>query len=138
MIEKTMYIADDGKAFEDEEDCREYEAQINYSDILQSVTMFTEKGKIIHFENDLSSFNDAVDYATFIFIPSYLENNRLSAFSNEIMRGYYGKIFPTTAGFYRWDWHNDNDGWISFETDVSQMTEQWGALLNITVTSERR
>lgn len=138
MIKKTMYIADDGRAFENEDECFKYEVQINYSDILQSVIMFTEEGKVILFENDLYSFNDALDNATFILIPSCLENSRISAFSNEIMNDYYGKFFPTAKGLYRWDWHNDNDGWISFKTDVSQMTEQWNALLNITVTSERR
>jgi len=137
MIEKTMYIANDGKAFENEEDCREYEARIEFSDILQSVTLFSEDGKVIEFGNTLFTFDEALDDAIFILIPSYLRDERIKYFSDTVSE-LDGKIFPTATGLYRWDWHNDNDGWISFETDVSQMTKQWDALLNITVASERR
>lgn len=135
MIEKTMYIADDGRAFENEDECFKYEMQINYSDILQSVIMFTEEGKVILFENDLYSFNDALDNATFILIPSCLENSRISAFSNEIMNDYYGKFFPTATGLYRWDYNRDE--WVSFKAETHRLIEMWEPMLNIKITSER-
>ena len=42
MIEKTVYVADDGKEFDDEYECMKYEAQTEFSDILQSVPLQTQ------------------------------------------------------------------------------------------------
>lgn len=136
MIEKTVYVADDGSTFESEEECLDYEAQTTYSDILQSITLFSENGAVIHFENDMLSFNEALDDAHFIFIPSYLTDNHVATFSDEVMSDLYGKYFPTSTGLYRWNW--DNDEWISFTTETHQFVKKWNNMLDISINAERR
>lgn len=135
MIEKTTYIANDGKAFEDEEDCREYEARMEFSDILQSVTLFSEDGKIIKFGNTLFTFSEALEDATFILIPSYLRDERIKYFSDTVSE-FDGKQFPTATGLYRWDYNRDE--WVSFKAETHRFIEMWESILNVTVTSERR
>jgi len=135
MIEKTMYIANDGKAFEDEEDCREYEARIEFSDILQSITLFSEDGKVIEFGNTLFTFDEALDDAIFILIPSYLRDERIKYFSDTVSE-LDGKLFPTATGLYRWDYNMDE--WVSFKAETHRLIEMWEPMLNIKITSERR
>lgn len=135
MIEKTMYIANDGKAFDDEEDCREYEARMEFSDILQSVTLFSEDSKVIEFGNTLFTFNEALDDAVFILIPSYLKDERIKHFSDTVYE-LDGKLFPTTTGLYRWDYIRDE--WVSFKAETLRFIENWESMLNIKITSERR
>lgn len=135
MIEKTMYIANDGKAFEDEEDCREYEARMEFSDILQSVTLFSEDGKVIEFGNTLFTFDEALDDAIFILIPSYLKDERIKYFSDTVSE-LDGKLFPTATGLYRWDYNRDE--WVSFKAETHRLIEMWEPMLNIKITSERR
>lgn len=135
MIEKTMYIANDGKAFENEEDCREYEARIEFSDILQSVTLFSEDDKVIEFGNTLFTFDEALDDAIFILIPSYLRDERIKYFSDTVSE-LDGKLFPTATGLYRWDYNMAE--WVSFKAETHRLIEVWEPMLNIKITSERR
>ena len=135
MIEKTMYIANDGKAFDDEEDCREYEARMEFSDILQSVTLFSEDGKVIEFGNTLFTFDEALDDAIFILIPSYLRDERIKYFSDTVSE-LDGKLFPINTGLYRWDYNRDE--WVSFKAETLRFIENWESMLNIKITSERR
>lgn len=135
MIEKTMYIANDGKAFENEEDCREYEARMEFSDILQSITLFSEDGKVIEFGNTLFTFDEALDDAIFILIPSYLRDERIKYFSDTVSE-LDGKLFPTATGLYRWDYNMDE--WVSFKAETHRLIEMWEPMLNIKITSERR
>ncbi len=135
MIEKTMYIANDGTTFEDEEDCREYEARMEFSDILQSVILFSEDGEVINFENNLDAFYEALDEAIFIRIPSSLKDERIKNFSDTVYE-LDGKPFPTTTGLYRWDYNMDE--WVSFKAETHRLIEMWEPMLNIKITSERR
>ena len=45
MTEKTIYVAFDGKEFEDEYDCREYELSENAKNIGDDLLMYDENGK---------------------------------------------------------------------------------------------
>lgn len=135
MIEKTMYIANDGKAFEYEEDCREYEARMEFSDILQSVTLFSEDGEIINFEHSFFDFDKALENAVFVLIPSYLKDERIKYFSDTVSE-LEGVQFPTATGLYRWDYNMDE--WVSFKAETHRLIEMWEPMLNIKITSERR
>lgn len=135
MIEKTMYIADDGKTFENVEDCREYEARMEFSDILQSITLFSEDGKAIHFENSIFELDKALDDAIFILIPSYLRDERIKYLSDTVSE-LEGTQFPTTTGLYRWDYNRYE--WVSFKAETQRFIENWESILNVTITSERR
>jgi len=136
MIEKTVYVANDGKEFDDEDECVEYEAQTEFSDILQSITFYSEQGEVISFDNDINSFQIALDDANFILIPSYLRDKRIEYFNNKVMGELYGKEFPTATGLYRWNW--DNEEWISFTTETQQFAEKWNKMLDISINAERR
>lgn len=138
MIEKTVYVANDGTEFENEEECLEYEAVTNFSDILHTVLFHSETGEIIPSNHDLNQFNRAYDDALFIVIPSSsnLKDERIKKFSDNVMNDLYGKIFPTTTGIYRWNaW---DDEWTSFEDDSNELIEKWSNLLDIFIHTERR
>lgn len=138
MIEKTMYVANDGTEFEDKEECLEYEGATKFSDVLSTVIFFSENGEIIPSSHDLHQFNSAYDDALFIMIPSSsnLKDERIEKFSRDIMNDLYGKVFPTTTGIYRWDaWDGE---WISFEDDSKDFIEKWSELLNIFIHTKQR
>ena len=138
MIEKTVYIANDGKEFESEEDCLEYEASTEFSDILNAVVFFSENGEIIPSSNDLYQFNRAFDSALFVVIPSSpkLKDERVKKFSDDVMSELCGKIFPTATGVYRWEACDED--WISFEDDSQDFVQKWNKLLNIFIHTQRR
>lgn len=78
---KTLYIADDGKQFEDEYECRNYEFCISHphlktielydihgkklTDPLDDETYFNFTKIIIHSEEELTDLYEAADYAGF-------------------------------------------------------------------------
>ncbi len=78
---KTLYIADDGKQFEDEYECRKYEFCISHphlktielydihgkklTDPLDDETYFNFTKIIIHSEEELTDLYEAADYAGF-------------------------------------------------------------------------
>lgn len=138
MIEKTVYVANDGTEFENERECLEYEASTDFSDILRAVDFYSEKGEIIPSGHDLTQFNRAYDDALFIVIPSSskLKDERIEKFSDDVMNEVYGKVFPTATGIYRWDGWNEE--WVSFEADSEELNERWSELLNIFIRTERR
>lgn len=138
MIEKTVYVANDGTEFENERECLEYEALTDFSDILRTVDFYSENGEIIPSGHDLNQFNRAYDDALFIVIPSSskLKDERIKKFSDDVMDEVYGKTFPTATGIYRWDGWNEE--WVSFEDDSQELNEKWGELLNIFIRTERR
>ena len=64
MTEKTIYVAFDGKEFEDEYDCREYELSENAKNIDDDLLMYDENGKqmfITQFDYDYNR----IDYVIF-------------------------------------------------------------------------
>ena len=136
MIEKIVYVANDGKEFDDKDECVEYETQTEISDILQSVTFYSEQGEVISFDNDINSFQVALDDAIFILIPSYLCDKRIKYFNDKVMYALYGKEFPTATGLYRWNC--DNEEWVSFVTESHQFAAQWNKMLDISINAERR
>ena len=135
MIEKTVYVADDGKEFDDEYECIKHETQTEFSDILQTVTFYSEQGEVISFDNDIDSFSNALGDANFILIPSYLRDEHIKHFNDKVM-SVYGAEFPTATGVYRWNW--DNEEWISFTSETRRFTEKWNKLLDMSINAERR
>ena len=136
MIKKTMYVADDGNAFDNEEECLEYEASTKFSDLLQSITFFSEGGKVIDFGNNISNFDKALNDAVFVLIPSYLKDERIKYFSDVLISALCSKLFATTTGIYRWDDYNEE--WISFKTETQKIIDKWEPMLNVTITAKRR
>lgn len=135
MIEKTVYVANDGKEFDYEYECIKHETQTEFSDILQTVTFYSEQGEVISFDNDIDSFSDALGDANFILIPSYLRDEHIKHFNDKVMY-VYGAEFPTATGLYRWNW--DNEEWISFTSETRRFTEKWNKLLDMSINTERR
>lgn len=138
MIEKIVYVANDGTEFESKEKCLGYEATMDFSDILCAVDFYSENGEIIPSGHDLTQFNRAYDDALFIVIPSSsnLKDERIKKFSENVMNDLYGKTFPTTTGIYRWNaWDGE---WTSFEDDSNELIEKWSDLLDIFIHTERR
>ena len=61
MIEKTIYVAFDGKEFDDEGDCREYELNTKLKDIGDDLLLYDKNGKKIEkIDNQLLA--ESIDY----------------------------------------------------------------------------
>ena len=64
MTEKTIYIAFDGKEFDNEYDCREYELSENAKNIGDDLLMYDENGKQMFITQFDCNYN-RIDYVIF-------------------------------------------------------------------------
>lgn len=64
MTEKTIYIAFDGKEFDNEYDCREYELSENAKNIGDDLLMYDENGKQMFITQSDCNYN-RIDYVIF-------------------------------------------------------------------------
>ena len=61
MIQKTIYVAFDGKKFDDEDDCREYELNTKLKDVGDDLLLYDKNGKKIEkIDNQLLA--ESIDY----------------------------------------------------------------------------
>lgn len=115
---KTIYIADDGKQFEDEYECEQYEFNLKYPH-LQTIEVYNQEGEkmtdlldddtyndcsriVIHSEDELSdlllvadylgfySYNDITEVGEWIFDyeTGYFSKNKKSTFVQELSDKY--------------------------------------------------
>ena len=69
MKEISMYVANDGKMFDDEDECRAYEIKQALGNFQDGITLYNYKGnkiKINDFNGEAYEFNGWIDEAYFI------------------------------------------------------------------------
>ena len=59
MIEKTVYIAFDGKKFDDENECERYENKKLQDKYGKYLLVYNEDGKLLSFDNDYCLFQES-------------------------------------------------------------------------------
>ena len=111
MTEKTIYIAFDGKQFDNEYDCREYELNTKLKDIGDDLLLYDKNGKIIEkIDNQLLA--ESIDYIV-------VKSEKAYEYFVEQM-DYFGLNYPdyynSPICSYCYDY--DENEWINIEDRV--------------------
>ena len=111
MTEKTIYIAFDGKEFDDEGDCREYELNTKLKDIGDDLLLYDKNGKKIEkIDNQLLA--ESIDYIV-------VKSEKAYEYFVEQM-DYFGLNYPdyynSPICSYCYDY--DENEWINIEDRV--------------------
>ena len=111
MIEKTIYVAFDGKEFDDEGDCREYELNTKLKDIGDDLLLYDKNGKKIEkIDNQLLA--ESIDYIV-------VKSEKAYEYFVEQM-DYFGLNYPdyynSPICSYYYDY--DENEWINIEDRV--------------------
>ena len=111
MTEKTIYIAFDGKEFDDEGDCREYELNTKLKDIGDDLLLYDKNGKKIEkIDNQLLA--ESIDYIV-------VKSEKAYEYFVEQM-DYFGLNYPdyynSPICSYYYDY--DENEWINIEDRV--------------------
>ena len=119
---KVLYVAEDGRTFDNEEDCRKYETQTFIEDSYKFIHLKTING-IEASLYDVESFQSAFCDPKFCFLTidqgiSKDNIERLNMYIRE-----FGLFAPTKPGKYRWDEYEEN--WISYEKDYAEFCKKW-------------
>ena len=111
MIQKTIYVAFDGKEFDDEDDCREYELNTKLKDVGDDLLLYDKNGKKIEkIDNQLLA--ESIDYIVIKSEKAY------EYFVEQI--DYFGLNYPdfydSPICSYYYDY--DENEWINIEDRV--------------------
>ena len=111
MTEKTIYVAFDGKEFDDEGDCREYELNTKLKDIGDDLLLYDKNGKKIEkIDNQLLA--ESIDYIV-------VKSEKAYEYFVEQM-DYFGLNYPdyynSPICSYCYDY--DENEWINIEDRV--------------------
>ena len=111
MTEKTIYIAFDGKQFDNEYDCREYELNTKLKDIGEDLLLYDKNGKKIEkIDNQLLA--ESIDYIV-------VKSEKAYEYFVEQM-DYFGLNYPdyynSPICSYCYDY--DENEWINIEDRV--------------------
>ena len=111
MTEKTIYVAFDGKEFDDESDCREYELNTKLKDIGDDLLLYDKNGKKIEkIDNQLLA--ESIDYIV-------VKSEKAYEYFVEQM-DYFGLNYPdyynSPICSYCYDY--DENEWINIEDRV--------------------
>ena len=111
MTEKTVYIAFDGKEFDNEYDCREYELNTKFKDIGDDLLLYDKNGKKIEkIDNQLLA--ESIDYIV-------VKSEKAYEYFVEQM-DYFGLNYPdyynSPICSYCYDY--DENEWINIEDRV--------------------
>ena len=124
---KVVYIADDGKEFETEKECKAYEDnQFSIKKLIWDEVLIGYDGDGIILEYDLAN----PDYTDEVWLESaFFMRVTRSLTTQEINDIYitYGFHLPFTAkGLYRYDWESGK--WISYQEDYVNFKGRWKRL----------
>lgn len=117
MTEKTVYVAFDGKEFEDYNECERYENKRLQEKYGKDLLVYDEDGELIPFDNDYSLAQDSA----YVVCKSkealdYLNKTLNYNSANKI---YYEGNFP--ASFY---YDFDIDEWEELEPKIKQLQNE--------------
>ena len=117
MIEKTIYVAFDGKEFEDYSECERYEFKEVQDKYGNDLLVYDDEGKLISLDNDYCLCEDSA----FVVCKSdealkYL-NKMFSV--NSVNKIYYEGNFP--ASFY---YNFEIDKWEEIEHRIKELQDE--------------
>jgi hypothetical protein len=130
MIEKTIFIADDGTHFEDEDDCLAYELMAKFQNIENEIDLYDENMEPLSLDND----NYLVTYDEINYF--YCKTNRAAEFLTEFadIRGYTSPFDSRL----RWEENNviglwyfdiDTGRWANINDEIRRLEKIKKAML---------
>lgn len=140
------FIADDGRVFNNYDDCAEYERThgkiIEYANLFyDGITLYDEDGNISQPKVDISNAEkywkeliDILDGAKASYFSIEIENDEWKEITDFILEE-YGIPLPPSRGLWRYDWPSNE--WVTFSTELKKFLNVWrkGKLLsNLKVT----
>lgn len=125
------YMAEDGKVFETQTECEQYEKDLipnaAMEDVKKNVILYNGDGKKIPY-NDFENLN--FDTLT----KCVADNCFYIKVLHDLTEGKECVNFPTGAGTYRWN-NEDYDEWIDIDDDIEIFMENWQSLFpNLRIT----
>ena len=103
----TTYIAYDETAFDTMEECCEYEeyAWDMLIEIIENTTIYDDNHNLITPPSYLSTIEEVITWYADAYdrFTSILVKNEISSSAYAWQTNYFGYIFPTTPGFYEYD-----------------------------------
>ena len=117
MTEKTIYVAFDGKEFEDYSECERYESKELQNKYGKDLLVYNEEGKLLSFDNDYCLSQDSA----YVVCKSeealaYLNKTFYDNITNKI---YYEGKFP--ASFY-YDFATDE--WKEIAPHIKELQDE--------------
>lgn len=115
MIEKTVYIAFDGKEFDYEDDCVKYETTTELKEIGDDLLLYGKNGNRIETIND-----ELIDKIEYIIIKSERAYNFLAE-----KMDYYGYQYPSNSQLPICSYYNyDEEEWCDIEDRIEDLQEE--------------
>ena len=126
MTEKTIYIAFDGKEFEDEYKCTKYELSEYGKNVCNDLPMYDKNGKQM-FISQADCDYQRIDYVVFKSKPAY-------DYFAQLM-DYYGYIYPNEEKVkddnykcsyyydYDYEWRNINDKINELQSQIDNLSK---------------
>ena len=117
MTEKITYVAIDGREFEDEQECIDYEKSLKLNNLCRSTTFLNEEFQIM----DIKTLDPQQVFYIYVnndddknFINEYFNNEWCSSpFSTDF--GQYADLSECSGWFF---YDNNQDNWKHFETEI--------------------
>ena len=119
MKEILMFQADDGKMFDDEEECRAYELKQALGSFQEDIALYNYKGdkiKINNFNGEVIEFNGLIDEAYFI-----------KANTEEALKALAHLIYECGTNVDGLDWNGEPDIFIYGDLCPTGEIGQWNS-----------
>ena len=138
MRVESIYIANDGKRFSNESDCKHYEEQNYYKEFFNNygskIRFYGKDGHFIKTE-ELSAF----DYLELDYI--YIEDDAFAEITMEYLENEQDMSSPFSkfrefAGYFYWD--HEQDEWKDFQSEYENLIEKNKTGFSIEYLSELR
>ena len=125
MVEKVIYIANDGTQFNTEAECLAYETSDLFLSAKIHIHLMDCNGVIRSF-NNWDEFETALENEStcYMNIDNGIDENTLDEI-DDFIKEYYGlcEMIPLEVGEYRRD--KDEDVWISYKEEYERFQYNW-------------
>ena len=117
MIEKIIYIADDGAEFEDEDECLDYERAMKFGDVERDITFWDRYFRKLSIDNP-----DLADDAIYVKVDT---EKAYDWFNNYLYEEGYTTLAdcitprPKLTGLYFYD--SNNEVWKQLEGELDSL-----------------
>ena len=123
---KTIYVANDGKQFENEKECLDYEKRIEEKYNLTESILFTKSGEALKTRNKTECYRACVN-AHYMFVKSEKDYNKIKAIFKEA--GYsdifpeYNKKYEEEGNIFAYEYTNKNFEWVELHFLLQKVIE---------------
>lgn len=129
MIKKTVYEAFDGKQFEDQTECEEYEFDTKYKTLNKNhIKMWNENKHLIPPDRWVADFEGAyyIKCTTQVECEYIRDLGEITNISNPFRDRYDYRNNLPQGGFWYYDAYNDN--WIEYIEAKQEFDDIWSGL----------